>query len=190
MAWHALSARFRSACLSRASSALRTGTTPDKLRAAGDAAADGVGLDQRQDVLDEQVGVRRTQLEVLRPDEAEKPLDDVVQPPDFAGDHLDVLVRAFRVGDAEQMLPHQLEMDRHRVQRILHFVRQARHQPAERAELARIVGGVQRPRPARRRASRLADHLEGFADPLELFFGGQLEREIGFAALQAQQARC
>ena len=38
-----------------------------------------------------------------------------------------------------ELLLEQLEVNRHRVQRILHFVRDARHQPTERGQLARVV---------------------------------------------------
>ena len=38
-----------------------------------------------------------------------------------------------------QLLLQQLEVNRHRVERVLHLVRDARHQPAERGELARVV---------------------------------------------------
>ena len=46
---------------------------------------------------------------------------------------------ADRAGQREQLLLQQLEVDRHRVQRVLHLVRDARRQPPERHQLPRVV---------------------------------------------------
>ena len=102
--------------------------------------------------------------EVLRSGELQESLDDLIQPADFALDDFDVLERSLdgrrergrtrgpkaerptgrshrfglkRGGNAAANLrSQQLEVNHHRVQRILHLVRDACRQTAERHELA------------------------------------------------------
>ena len=123
--------------------------------------------------------VHRLKLQLLGADESDEPGDDLVEALDLGGNHVDVLAGAVEFRrrilasfEAEhgadrcarvpllpqQVLPDELEMNRHRVQRIPDFVRHAGHQPPERP-----------------RRELLADRLERFADAFELFVGRQID---------------
>ena len=97
--------------------------------------------------------LHRLQLQLFGPRELEEADDHLVEPPDLVGDDVHVLrqidggrgpgagARATGAGSrtAAELLLQQLEVDRHRVERVLHLVRDAGHQPAERGQLARVV---------------------------------------------------
>ena len=81
---------------------------------------------------------RRLQLQILGADEPQESLHDFVEPADLRRDDREVLHRERQIGGAELLLE-QLEVDDRRVQRVLHFVRDAGRQPAERGELLRVA---------------------------------------------------
>ena len=155
IAWQALSARFSSACCSMPGSALISRQARRALRSCTvmpRRSASGADIDD--DVADERRELHRLQLQLVGPRELQEAVDDLVEAPDLARDDVRrACVRSSVAPDrqpvppgtvigsrtAAELLLQQLEVNRHRVQRVLHFVRHAGHQPAERGELARVV---------------------------------------------------
>ena len=99
----------------------------------------------------------------------------------------------------DQLLLQQLEVDGHRVQRVLHLVRDARRQPAERDELARVAAQRRLAIGAlglrRLRAARLgpvgrqlgADGVEEAPQLAELVLLGQVEPHVELAAAETRE---
>ena len=147
----------------------------------------------------------RLQPQVLGPRELEEALHHLVEPADLALDDFDVLERALggrrqrRLAGASDsprppaaatglrlrrapaaaadLRPQQLEVDHHRVERILHLVRDAGGQPAERHQLARIGDRRLHPRQVR----QVARH-EQHADELAV---GARDRRASSAAARS-----
>ena len=98
-------------------------------------------LDHRHDRLEDRGKLHGPELELLGPDELEKALHHLVQPPHLRADDRDVFEQRrsiVRLLVGEQLLE-QLEPNHRRMQRVLDLVRQPGRQPAERRHPARIA---------------------------------------------------
>ena len=76
------------------------------------------------------------------------------------------------------MLSNELQMNRHGVERVLDFVRDAGHQRFD-SSRSHCLGT---------RRQLLPDGVERFAEPLELIFRRQIDGDAGFPAPESHQA--
>ena len=88
-----------------------------------------------------------------------------------------------------ELLLQQLEVNRHRVERVLHLVRDAGGEPADHGNAARQLGELRRLDALRRRRPQLrADLIEHIAQLAELRVVAQIERGAEVAAAEPRQA--
>ena len=153
----ALSARFSSACRSIPGIGVDLRQVRRALDLHRHARALRLRRDRRRDVGDERRELDRLQLQLVGPRELQEAVD---APRRAAGSRCAMMstclvtsggargrdprrVRPAPATGATQLtrelLLQQLEVNRHRVERVLHLVRDAGHQPPERRELARVV---------------------------------------------------
>src|SRR6266571_3140808 len=79
----------------------------------------------------------RADVELLRAHELQEALHDPVETLDLVRDHVEVVLDA-GLGPGGEPRLHELEMDAHRVERVLHLVRHPRGEAAERRQLLRV----------------------------------------------------
>src|SRR5258705_6694701 len=96
-----------------------------------------LGLHQRHYAVQESRRLDWLQLELVGPHESEEPLDDTVEAPDLAADHLEAL--AYFLIRGIQALLDQLDVDHHGVERIFDLVGHAGSKAAEGRQPLRVA---------------------------------------------------
>ena len=101
----------------------------------------GLGRAHPRHVRQDRVDVDRRQPEVLRTHEPEEALDHAVQSLDLVRDDVDVLgdLRRWRLCGLGEARAKELEVDPHRVERVLDLVSHARRETAQRRQLLRVA---------------------------------------------------
>ena len=186
IAWMAFCARLRNTSRSCAASPSTSSPPSVQPRVIDTPARCASGCTASSTLDNERRDRDRAELRFVGPHELQEALDALVEPADFLLDDLDVLRRRL---PRRQLLLQQLEMNGHRIQRVLHLVRDAGGQPADHRNAARQLGQLRRLDALRRRRAQLrADLIEDVAELAELLVVAQIERRAEIAAAQARQA--
>ena len=151
-----------------------------------DARAVRLGLHRIEHARHERRNRHGAELRFVGAHEFQEALDALVKAANLLLDDLDVLRGRL---PRRQLLLQQLEMNRHRIERVLHLVRDAGGEPADHRDAARQLGELRRLDALRRRRAQLrADLVEHVTQLAELRVVPEIEPGAQVAAAEARQA--